>query len=96
MTKVGVLVSKGYGAGWSSWGEPEMALDKELVKAFEDELSEEAIEAIAEKNWPKCYKGGLFDCEVEYVDKGIRFRIDEYDGSESLVILDYEDFLIAE
>lgn len=62
--KIGVLVSYGFGAGWSTWNSPECATDQELVQAFEDNLSEDEIMAIAEKNWPDTYKGGLLDCKV--------------------------------
>lgn len=30
--KIGVLVSPGYGAGWSTWGTPELAYDKRIVE----------------------------------------------------------------
>lgn len=95
MTKIGVLVSKGFGAGWSSWGCPEQCLDKELVKAFEDDVPYPKKESIAKKNWPGCFMGGLSSCEVEYVDEGTLFRIDEHDGSETLITLDGEDYMIA-
>ena len=32
--QVAILYSPGYGGGWSTWGEPEMAWDKRLVDAF--------------------------------------------------------------
>lgn len=57
--KVAVLVSHGYGAGWSTWGERESCLDQELALAFLDGSSEETISAIAKKNWPDQYDGGF-------------------------------------
>lgn len=30
--KVGVLISKGYGAGWSTWNTPELAYDKRIIE----------------------------------------------------------------
>lgn len=82
--QIGVLVSKGYGAGWSTWNQPECALDQELVEAFEAGKSEQEIMDIAKKNWPESYYGGLMDCTVVYVPKGTRFLITEYDGYESI------------
>lgn len=93
--KVGVLVSQGYGAGWSTWNCPECAVDQELVQAFENNLSEDEIMAIAEKNWPDAYKGGLLDCSVVWVDKGTAFRITEYDGAESIEFADTMNWTIA-
>ena len=94
--KVGVLVSRGYGVGWSSWGNPKSCLDKELVSAFERKAAEEEICAIASKNWPEQYQGGLMDCEVESVEVGTFIRINEYDGSESLEIMCRSNYILAE
>lgn len=93
--KVGVLISTGFGAGWSTWNSPECALDQELVQAFEDNLSKEEIMAIAEKNWPDSYKGGLMDCYVCWLDRGTKFRITEYDGAESIEFSDTTDWSVA-
>lgn len=84
LKKVGVLVSRGYGAGWSTWGRPEMALDQEIVEAIEAELPYERIEEISKRNWPDAYLGGLYQCKVVWLDEGTAFRIDEYDGAESI------------
>jgi hypothetical protein len=81
--KIGIIYSPGFGAGWSTWGEPEQALDQELAHAIENLPREEWIK-IAEKNWPDAYKGGLSDREVEWVEKGTAFSISDYDGSESI------------
>lgn len=82
--QIGILVSRGYGAGWSTWNSPECALDQELAAAIEAELPYEQIEEIAKRNWPTNYLGGLAKCEVEWVDEGTPFRIEEYDGNESI------------
>ena len=84
---IGIIVSPGYGAGWSTYGKPEMALDQELADAIDRSASYDEILHIAEKNWPGEYYGGLADCiEVEYVEEGTPFRIDEYDGNETLIL----------
>lgn len=83
MKKIGIIYSPGFGAGWSTWGCAEMALDQELAHAIEN-LDNSTVIEIANKNWPESYKGGLGDCVVEWVDEGTMFQIDEYDGSESI------------
>lgn len=84
--KVGIIYSPGFGAGWSTWGVPEMALDQELANAIDSGCTDKLIGEIAETNWPDEYHGGLEDCVVEWVEPGTSFRIDEYDGNESLVL----------
>ena len=83
--RVAVLVSPGYGAGWSTWNDGDNILfDPGLVNLV---LAEdyEAAKKYAEKRWPRAYLGGLEDLVVEWVDEGAQFRINEYDGYESLV-----------
>lgn len=92
---IGVLVSYGYGAGWSSWGNPLSCLDKDLVAAFERDASEEEILKIAKTNWPDQYAEGLMQCRVEYLPEGTAFRIDEYDGYESLEVISSIQYIVA-
>lgn len=82
--QIGIIYSPHYGAGWSTWGCHEMALDQELAIAIHEGKSLAEIHAIAIKNWPNEYLGGLDDCVVEWVDKGTKFKIEEYDGFESI------------
>ena len=93
--QVAVLVSKGYGAGWSTWGAPESCLDGEIAQAILDGRPDQEISEIAERNWPGQYQGGLGDCVVEWVAEGQPFEIDEYDGAESLREIYIGDFLVA-
>jgi len=92
--QVAIIYSPGFGAGWSTWGCPEMALDQELAKAIETGGNHE-VYRVASENWPDGYKGGLLDCVVRWVDKGTLFEIREYDGSESLHILEEHNPYIA-
>ena len=82
--QIGIIYSPGYGAGWSTWGDSDQALDQELAQAIENNEPYEKIEEIAKHNWPEAYLGGLSDCQVEWVDAGTQFIVEEYDGSESL------------
>lgn len=91
--KVAVIVSPGFGAGWSTW-----ASDLGAAAVFAPDVVE-WIEGgkvgdtdFAEKYG---YTGGLSDAEIEWVPKGCRFEINEYDGAESLHILSPTDGYMA-
>lgn len=93
--KIGIIVSGGYGTGWSTWGEPELALDQKLANLIETEPYEK-WEQYCKETYPEEYLGGLEDCSVTWVEKGTRFRIEEYDGSESLILEHTQSWQIAE
>lgn len=85
--KVAVLVSYGFGAGWSTWNtnDAEMMLFcPQLVELILSGASKEEIISCADKLFPQAYKGGLDKIEVDWVEQGVRFEIEEYDGSESI------------
>ena len=86
--KVAVAVSRGFGAGWTTWNskispfEPKVI---ELILAGEREkITEDWCER--ELGIKECYCGGVEGLDVQWVTKGLRFSINEYDGSESLYI----------
>jgi hypothetical protein len=84
--KVAVLVSPGYGAGWYTWHfKEELLYDPSIVQWLETKELEK-IRAYLELRYPDEYTGGLEDLVVEWVPVGARFRIEEYDGAESLVL----------
>lgn len=78
--KVAVLVSPGYGAGWSTWGTEEACFWPEWVTWVEAGKPEDAMPSAPEG----FYTGGADQLEIEWVPEGQGFRINEYDGSESL------------
>lgn len=86
--KVAVIISPGFGAGWSTWGDEKdkqaMLFDAELARRIEAEAPYPEWEALAMSKWPDAYLGGLDQAVVEWVDVGDQFFVDEYDGSESL------------
>jgi len=86
--EVAVLVSCGFGAGWVTWGMPEEALFDPVMVDFVEENKVNSIECqeYMEKKWPEEYTGGANDLYVHWVREGSEFRIDEYDGAESLVL----------
>lgn len=97
-----VLISPGYGSGWSTWNDPRMAFDGRLIEAFERGISKEDMKALC----VECgyvdpygyapYMGGFNNLIVVEVPSGTMFRIREYDGYESVEMLDMDDWYIAE
>ena len=93
--KVAVLVSKDYGAGWSTWNQGmDLVFNKRIALAVLGESGESAEEA-AKAEYPDAYYGGVSDLIVEWVTKGIRFEIQEYDGAESLRVFGPDDGYVA-
>jgi len=93
--RVAVLVSPGYGAGWYSWHFiEELVYDPSIVQWLEAGETDKIL-AYMELKYPEAYTGGLEDLVVEWVPVGARFRIDEYDGSESLVLESKERWMTA-
>jgi len=80
---IDVLYSPGFGAGWSTWGEPEMAYDRDLVEAFLDGGIKKLSDVTSSK-YPDAYQGGIHDIELCWIEQGTMFYISEYDGSESI------------
>jgi hypothetical protein len=96
--KIAVLVSGGFGAGWSTWNDHGdfLAMDKTVVEmkirgSTEDEVQEYCNGA----NDDAPYMGGWAGAEIEWVTEGEAFRVTEYDGSESLEIIGEIDGMIA-
>ena len=94
---VAVLVSSGYGAGWSTWNREHretLCMDAEIVQAVLDKDIDKAVK-IAKQKCGAFYEGGARDLTVEWVKKGASFEIDEYDGSELLHVIGDHDYLVA-
>ena len=87
--KVAVLVSSGFGAGWSTWNYQygtELLFEPTIVKMLDEGKSEDEILAYCEVKYPEGYFGGIDDLAVQWLPVGTHFRIHEYDGSESLEV----------
>jgi hypothetical protein len=89
--KVAVLVSPGFGAGWSSGVGDEYKdfalFDRRLVELVEADHVHK-IEPLFDELFGEehhVYFGGLSDVKVEWVPKGERFYLHEYDGNEWIV-----------
>ena len=97
-----VLISEGYGSGWSTYNDPLMAFDERLIRAFECGISAADMEALC----VECGYIGPYDeapnmlgfkgLKVVDVLDGATFRIREYDGHEWIEYFDPEDWYIAE
>jgi hypothetical protein len=95
--KIAVLVSHGFGAGWSTWNheyQDILCMDSEIVQAVLDKDIKKA-EELAKQKCPDCYTGGVDGLEVHWVKKGQAFEIEEYDGSESLHIIGNRSYMVA-
>lgn len=100
--KVAVIVSPGFGAGWSTWsyrGEEDyrdfMLFDPTLVDMIERSESAETIETYVTFVHPGTYCGGADALTIQWLPVGTAFRIHEYDGSESVEIRDDIEWNIA-
>ena len=88
--KVAVLLSRGYGAGWGSWnyGVHEVIMfHPKIVQMVEDgremDITEEWLEK--ELGLEEVFTGGRDGLYIKWVPEGTRFRIDEYDGAETII-----------
>jgi hypothetical protein len=96
---VAVLYSPGYGAGWYTWNSkyPTLIFHPLIVEMVENGKELEITTEWIEKNinisgispW------GVEGLEIKWLPVGTRFIIKEYDGSESIQLLDDIDFITA-
>ena len=94
--KVAVLYSPDFGAGWYTWNTdyPEILFDPAMVKLVEKNQYDE-LATYVELKYPGIYTGGLSNLRVEWIEEGKKFRVIEYDGSESIEVQDDMDWMIA-
>ena len=95
--KVAVMISPGFGAGWSTWNSEfrdTLLFDAEIAQAVIDGDKAKAAQLAMEK-CPGLCAGGAGGLMVEWIDKGSVFEVEEYDGSESLHIIGGRDYSVA-
>ena len=95
-----ILISPGYGAGWSTWNTPEMAFNKNLIDLFEsgctrEEMHDACLKLGYEADMGGPFLGGFGQLEVRHIPKGKLFKIREYDGSEYVEIFDPNEWYVA-
>lgn len=86
--EVAILVSSGYGAGWSTWAREyadDLLFEPTVVDMLMDNMPADAIIEYVEKTYKNVYTGGVEGLYVEWLPVGTKFRIDEYDGHESII-----------
>jgi hypothetical protein len=96
--KVAILVSPGFGAGWSTWNydEPQMLYDPVIARMVDQEKVDWVeVEKYCQEQYPNARLDGLDELYVEWLPEGTAFRIHQYDGSESVEIRDEMCWQIA-
>lgn len=86
--KVAVLYSPDYGAGWYSWNSEhkQLLFHPKIVDMVEQGRANEIDEGwvLKEIGISDVYCGGAIRLQIEWLPEGTPFRIDEYDGYESV------------
>ena len=94
--QVGVLISPGYGAGWSTWNhdvDPKvMMMDARIIKAWQAGLLKE-LGIIDDDDY--VYGGGVSSLTLHWVPIGQEFRVVENDGFEYVQEKEEIDWLTA-
>ena len=93
---VAVLYSPDYGSGWYTWNtnHPELLFDPAIVQLVEEEKFDE-LKTYVTLKYPNIYEGGMWELKVAWIPEGAMFRINEYDGDESIELKDDADWFTA-
>jgi len=94
--KVAVLYSPDYGSGWYTWNtnHPELLFDPAIVQLVEEEKFDE-LKTYVTLKYPNIYEGGMWELKVAWIPEGAMFRVNEYDGDESIELKDDADWFTA-
>lgn len=85
--EVGVLISPGFGAGWSTWAHSEsddIVFDKTIVEMVIGGKHHSLIEKYAREKYKDICVAGADQLVVEFVPENTKFSISVYDGYERL------------
>ena len=100
--KIAVLVSPGFGAGWSTFNDDEIAkvllYHPEIVRLVKENRRDEITEKYCQKligTDKHIYTGGAEQLEIKWIDKGTSFEITDYDGFESIHIIGEREYNVA-
>ena len=93
---VAVLYSPDYGSGWYTWNtnHPELLFDPAIVQLVEEDKFDE-LKTYVTLKYPNIFDGGMDDLKVAWIPEGAMFRINEYDGDESIELKDDADWFTA-
>lgn len=94
--EVAVVYSPGFGAGWYTWNYeyPEIVFDPNIVHYIETKENEK-LEAYVQLKYPEAYTGGIDTLTIAWIPEGTLFRINEYDGAESIELKEELNWLIS-
>ena len=96
--EVAVMVSPGWGAGWSTWSHED---EETEILLFHKDLAELVLKgengsaARLAEEMTDAYVGGAESLEVVWIPEGTKFWVHEYDGSESLRTMKSFDWVTA-
>jgi hypothetical protein len=101
--KVAVVISPGYGAGWSTWNSGDLEYDKffifgtsDFIKMIESGADESVLTSYVKSHISKTvYLDGIDTLVIKWVPIGTKFRVVEYDGAESVELHDETKWVIA-
>ena len=93
---VAVLYSPDYGSGWYTWNNehPEILFDPAIVKLIEEDKWDE-LQTYVILKYPKLITSGLGELRIAWIPEGTMFRVNEYDGDESIELKDDIDWFTA-
>lgn len=85
---VAIIISPGYGAGWQTWNKEhiELLFSPKIVEMIELKKCKEIDQDWIAENLgiTGVYCGGAENLEIIWLPIGTKFRLDEYDGYESI------------
>lgn len=93
---VAVCYSPGFGAGWSTWCDTDginevLIFHPKIVEMVREERCREIDEDWMAENFGEkfrdVYCDGAGNLDIEWLPEGTIFRIEEYDGAESVVVI---------
>lgn len=96
--KVAVLYHPTHGAGWYTWhGILELVYDPVVVAMVETGQDPSKIYAYCNKQHTDTYHyfGGADGLSIEWLPEGTEFRIEEYDGAETIRLKQDYNWLMA-
>ena len=93
---VAVIYSPEFGAGWSTWNRkyPEILFDPAIVE-FVEKGQDEELEVYVTLKYPGIHDGGIVGLKIEWIPAGTFFRVNEYDGAETIEFRDKINWIQA-
>ena len=93
--QVAVAYSPGFGAGWSTWNDNELAetllfhpdIINMILSTKQFEIDPYWLVEHFGEEFKDVYCGGVSNLSIEWLPVGTQFKIDEYDGSEGVIEL---------